>query len=268
MGQQEVSSSTTNGPRQAKTVQQLVQSLLSPLQAYCAYTTEQGSNLQTLQLCLHNLLVTMQALYQYRVPVLAQLRMPAVAPQSGRVEETREHFALRYQCWQCLREIEAQSVRLLPWGHMVNAILTTMLDQLERLPEPQPGRVPQPYPGPRHATVDSWRAGHELVAPMKSWLDMYMRQPLFMSILGQSGLAPSTLQGLDVGFTMLLRSMISMLEEVFPTVAESLVESKHVQAMALLNLLQQNDLFINQVLSLQYALSLLRHQSVPAGKTE
>ncbi|WP_201386277.1 hypothetical protein [Ktedonobacter sp. SOSP1-52] len=271
MGQQEVSSSMANGQFKVETVQRLVQTLLSPLQVYCAYTTEQGSNLQTLQLCVYHVLVTMQALYQHHIPALAQLRMPAAVAQSGQVGETRESveiFALRYQCWQRLREIEGQCVRLLPWAHMLNTILTMMLDQVERLPEPQQGQQTLARSQSEKATALSRRAGHDLVIPMKGWLDVYTRQPVFLSILGQSGLAPDTLQHLDRDLISFLQVAINMLEETFPKVVETLPARKHVQALVLLQLLQRNDFLIMQAVSLQRALSLLRHQNVPAGKTE
>lgn len=270
MGRQEASSSMANEQFKLETVQRLVQTLLSPLQVYCAYTTEQGSNLQTLQLCIYHLLITTQALYQHHIPALAQLRMTAAA-QRGQAGETRENaeiFALRYQCWQRLREIEGQCVRLLPWVHMLNTILTMMLDQVERLPESQQGQQTLARSQSEKATVLSRRAGHDLVVPMKDWLDMYTRQPVFLSILGQSGLAPGALQRLDRDLVNFLLVAINMLEETFPKVVETLPVRKDAQALVLLQLLQRNDFLIMQAVSLQHTLSLLRHQSVPVGKTE
>ncbi|GHO44804.1 hypothetical protein [Ktedonospora formicarum] len=225
--------------------------LLAPLQTY-----SEPAALRNMQLCLHYFLTNAQALYSHHLPALKRL---------GGVSEgwnfigTHERIALRYRCWQCLREIEAQCTRLVPWGQLVSTTLTAMLEQLESLPEQQSKiQAASASHGITHE-----RARHDLIALFQPWLEMYHRQPPFLSTLGQSGLSPHTLRKLDTGFLSLLLCVLTLLDEGLPAISVALSQSKHQQSMAILNLLQKNDFLVKQTLGLVRELNGLRSQHAP-----
>lgn len=242
--------------------QALVYTLLSPLQAY-----GEPNSLQTMQLCLHHFLLTIRALYQRHLPMLRRF---GSVHEGWRFISTSERVAIRYQCWQCLREIEVLCARLLPWGHLISATLTTMLEQLEHLPEQDARLASQSRSTPsgrEHQGADSvfndtryMSAGHDLASFFKPDLEIYKREPAFRALLEWSGLEPRILRMLDGGFVSLLHYVLSLLEIALPTMATRINRSKQQQAMALLNLQQGSDLLLKQAAALLQGLSELRAQ--------